>query len=46
MRKLARPAADAAPFPVEFLDLPGEEIPLDDNSADTVLVTYTLCTIS
>ena len=45
MRKLARPLAEAAPFPVEFLDLPGEEIPLDDSSADTVLVTYTLCTI-
>lgn len=32
-------------FPLEWLDLPGEEIPLADASVDTVLVTYTLCTI-
>ena len=30
---------------MEFLDLPGEQIPLADGEADTVLVTYTLCTI-
>jgi len=41
----AKPLADTAPFPVEFIDLPGEEIPLEDNSVDTVLLTYTLCTI-
>lgn len=35
----------ASPLDIEFLDLPGEEIPLEDNAADTVLVTYTLCTI-
>ena len=45
MVKKARPLAEQAAFPVEFIDLPGEEIPLDDNSVDTVLLTYTLCTI-
>ena len=35
----------ASPLEIEFLDLPGEEIPLEDDAADTVLVTYTLCTI-
>ncbi|WP_439136368.1 class I SAM-dependent methyltransferase [Pseudomaricurvus sp.] len=45
MREKARPRVEAAPFDLEWLDLPGEEIPLDDNSADTVVLTYTLCTI-
>jgi ubiquinone/menaquinone biosynthesis C-methylase UbiE len=45
MRRRAAPRLENAPFPVEWLGLPGEEIPLDDDSADTVLLTYTLCTI-
>jgi ubiquinone/menaquinone biosynthesis C-methylase UbiE len=45
MRKLAKPAAENAPFEVKFLDLPGEEIPLDDKSIDSIVLTYTLCTI-
>ena len=45
MRRKAAPRLEQAPFPVEWLGLPGEEIPLDDDSADTVLLTYTLCTI-
>jgi ubiquinone/menaquinone biosynthesis C-methylase UbiE len=43
-RKAAGPVA-ASGLDVEFIDLPGEEIPLAQNSVDTVLITYALCTI-
>ena len=34
-----------ADLDLEFIESPAESIPLDNHSADTVLVTYTLCTI-
>lgn len=46
MRESARPRIEAADIEVDLIDLPGEKIPLDDNSVDSILVTYTLCTIS
>lgn len=45
MRKIAARNLEGLNLDVEFIDLPGEEIPLDSQSVDTVLVTYTLCTI-
>jgi len=43
--RIAGKRAKDLPFDVEFIGLPGEEIPLDANSVDTVLVTFSLCTI-
>lgn len=45
MRRKALPQVEASGLDVEFIDLPGEEIPLEAGSVDTVLVTYSLCTI-
>jgi SAM-dependent methyltransferase len=45
MTQMAKRTAGSLPFEVEFIGLPGDEIPLEDNSVDTVVVTYTLCTI-
>ena len=45
MRDKARANLEKSPIEVKLIDLPGEEIPLEDNSVDTVLLTYTLCTI-
>jgi ubiquinone/menaquinone biosynthesis C-methylase UbiE len=45
MRRKAQPVVDASGLEVEFIELPGESIPLEASSVDTVLVTYTLCTI-
>lgn len=36
---------DAAAFDIERIGLSGEDIPMEANTADTVVVTYSLCTI-
>ena len=46
MRRKAQPNIARSNVEVKWIGLPGEEIPLDDDSADTVLLTYTLCTIT
>ena len=43
--ELAGERASQLAFPVEFIGLPSEKIPLDDDSVDTVVVTFSLCTI-
>jgi len=45
MMRLAEQQRRRAELDVEFLDLPGERIPLPDGSVDTVVSTFTLCTI-
>ncbi|MCG2581199.1 MAG: class I SAM-dependent methyltransferase [Marinobacter sp.] len=45
MRRKAQGNLGRSPVKVEWLDLPGEKIPLPDDSVDTVLLTFTLCTI-
>lgn len=42
----ARDSARSVPFGVEFVEAGAEEIPLDRDSVDTVLLTYTLCSIA
>ncbi len=41
----AVPAADAAPFGVDFVHAGAEEIPFEADRFDTVVVTYTLCSL-
>jgi ubiquinone/menaquinone biosynthesis C-methylase UbiE len=45
MVRLADDRRRAAKLDVEFIDLPGERIPLPNGSIDTVVSTFTLCTI-
>jgi ubiquinone/menaquinone biosynthesis C-methylase UbiE len=45
MHRLARKRLQRHPLPVELVALSAERIPFPDASFDTVLVTYSLCTI-
>src|SRR5438876_5755311 len=45
MIRLAEQHRRQTDLKIEFLDLPGERIPLEDRSVDTVVSTFTLCTI-
>jgi ubiquinone/menaquinone biosynthesis C-methylase UbiE len=44
-RRLAARRIASTPVPVVFVGLDGEALPLEDDSADHMLITWTLCTI-
>jgi SAM-dependent methyltransferase len=44
-RRLAQPRIAASPVPVEHVGLDGQQNPLDDDSCDAALFTFTLCTV-
>jgi len=45
MIRLAKKQQRRTKLNIEYLDLPGEHIPLEDETVDTVVSTFTLCTI-
>lgn len=45
MMRLAERKRHRTKLNIEILDFPGERIPLDDSTVDTVVSTFTLCTI-
>jgi SAM-dependent methyltransferase len=45
MLRLAERQKSRTKLDIEFLDLPGERIPLEEGSIDTVVSTFTFCTI-
>lgn len=45
MRKAAHAAVEHAAMPVEVLDAVGEQLPMPDNSVDSVLFAFVLCSV-
>jgi ubiquinone/menaquinone biosynthesis C-methylase UbiE len=43
--RMARARVDRAPFPIELLEQSAEQLPIADAVVDTVLVTWSLCSI-
>lgn len=43
--RLAQARIDATPIPVEVIGLDGQRLPVEDDSVDAVLCTWSLCTI-
>ncbi len=44
--EIAKSRAESLPYTLEFLNAPAENIPLPPNSVDTVVSTWTLCSVS
>jgi ubiquinone/menaquinone biosynthesis C-methylase UbiE len=44
-RKLAADRVALSPVPVEYVDLKGDVLPLESDTIDHVLITWTMCTI-
>lgn len=44
-RSMAQERIDASSVPVEFVGLDGESLPIEDQSVDAALATWTLCSI-
>lgn len=44
-RSMAKDAIENSLIPVDLVGLDGQSVPLEDNSVDNVLTTWTLCTI-
>lgn len=42
---MAKEESKKHPFPIHFIQASAEEIPLDDQRFDTIVMTYTLCSI-
>lgn len=45
LQAMAKRRADEAGVEVDWLALSSEKIPLDDDSVDSIVITYTMCTI-
>jgi ubiquinone/menaquinone biosynthesis C-methylase UbiE len=43
--RMAEDRSRGAPFPVELVGAAGERLPLDDRSVDTVVTTWTMCSV-
>jgi ubiquinone/menaquinone biosynthesis C-methylase UbiE len=43
--RMAKKRASGAAFPIQFVERSGEELPFDDASIDTAVLTFTLCSI-
>ena len=46
MRRRLAPRAAEAPFPVELVDAPAEDLPVESGGVDTVVSTFVLCSVN